>query len=221
MLLRRGFTLIELIVVIGVIGVLATVLYMNFSDANEKGRDAKRQNDLRNLQSAVELYKQKYGRYPAMGCSPGSDSLSGENDCSTYIAGLSPEFITRLPLDPKRGSSVGYAYVTNTNGNAYKLMVTNTVESEGVTYNHEFASCDRTIVPPPTGLTGPSRDMCGQPVSNLGNGAGSTPDQCQPDFSRFLRSYAVWGGYVPKTTSSNVFAASNGMLDLTQQVICR
>jgi len=213
----RGFTLIEILVVVAIIGILATIVYATFGGANAEGRDFKRQTDLRNLQTAIELFKQRNGRYPAMGCGTVSVTLSSENNCPNYIVGLAPEFISRLPYDPKRGTNAGYAYITNSNGNAYKMMVTGTVETEEVTMDHEFASCDRSVIQPPDGLTGPPRDMCGQVIFN-GN---STPTHCGVSDLRFQTSYAVWQGYVPKTTSSNIFAAPNGTLDLTQQVICR
>lgn len=219
MIFTRGFTLIELLIVIAVVGIMAGFLYTNFGAANAEGRDAKRQADLRNLQTAVELYKQRHGRYPAMGCTPGTDFLSSESDCPTYIAGLAPGFISRLPYDPRKGTAVGYAYVTNSNGNAYKLIVTGTVETETVTPEHEFASCDMSSIsyglPDFTG-TG-TRVMCEQVIFNGNN----PPTQCQSADPRFLRSYAVWGGYVPKTAGVTLQPGTGSLLDLTQQVICR
>jgi general secretion pathway protein G len=60
----RGLTLIEVLVVIAIIGILAAVISVNAVQSGKISRDAKRQADLRMLQSAVELYKNKEGRYP-------------------------------------------------------------------------------------------------------------------------------------------------------------
>lgn len=59
-----GFTLIELLVVISLIGIIATFLLANFNAARERGRDAQRKADLRNLQTALRLYYNDNGGYP-------------------------------------------------------------------------------------------------------------------------------------------------------------
>jgi len=188
---QRGFTLIELIVVVAIIGILASIVYANLGNTSAAGRDTKRKSDLRNIQTAIEAYKQKIGRYPAMGCSTGADGFSGEDDCSDFISGLAPEFISRLPHDPKRSTNVGYAYVTNSAGSVYKLMAMNTVESETVTYASEFKSCDTSVI-----------------CTTSGSGV------CSPSNSRYQKSYAVWGGYADGDTD---VAVKNS----TANIICK
>jgi type II secretory pathway pseudopilin PulG len=154
-------------VVVTIMAILAAIVYSNIGSASPKARDAERQADLRNLQLAIDQFKLKNGRYPAMGCAPGADQVSGENDCPAYIAGLSPEYITVMPKDARRGSAVGYAYVTNAGGTSYKVMARGTVESETVTSAHPMKSCDTT-------------DIC-----NYGCGTAALRDT----------SYALWGGF--------------------------
>ncbi|MDO8498064.1 MAG: type II secretion system protein [bacterium] len=55
---RKGFTLIEILVVIAIISGLSAVLLPNFMGARERGRDSQRKNDLKQIQNALELYKQ-------------------------------------------------------------------------------------------------------------------------------------------------------------------
>ena len=52
--LQKGFTLVELLVVMSIMAILAAVLLANMSSAAKRGRDAGRQADLRNLQNAIE-----------------------------------------------------------------------------------------------------------------------------------------------------------------------
>ncbi len=52
----RGFTLIELLVVIAIIGILSSVVLASLNGARKKGRDARRISDIKQLQTALELY---------------------------------------------------------------------------------------------------------------------------------------------------------------------
>lgn len=62
---KKGFTLIELLIVIAIIGVLATLLMVNFIGVRQRARDAQRKSDLRQIQSALEIYRSDQGSYPA------------------------------------------------------------------------------------------------------------------------------------------------------------
>jgi prepilin-type N-terminal cleavage/methylation domain-containing protein len=53
---KRGFTLIELLVVIAIIGVLAGIVLVSLNTARARGRDAKRISDVKQIQTALELF---------------------------------------------------------------------------------------------------------------------------------------------------------------------
>ena len=190
-LIARGFTLVELMVTVSIIGILAAIVYANVGAASPKARDAERQADIRNIQTAVEQYKQKNGRYPAMGCTPGSDQISSESDCANYVASLAPEFITVLPKDTRRGTGEGYAYVTNSDGTSYKVLALGTVESEAVTASHPFKRCE-----------------------NSGVGICSNSGVCSPSNSEYQTTYAVWGGFADGANDTEV-------KNNTADVICK
>lgn len=145
----RGFSLIELLIVISIIAILATIVIAGVGNSRAESRDVQRQADLRNVQVALEAYKVQYGRYPA-GCN-GANQWSGQfgsdYECSggerEYIIGhddiavddrpfaFAPAFIKHLPTDPLPVSGPqGYVYRTNAEGSVYKFMAYRTVEAD-------------------------------------------------------------------------------------------
>ncbi len=62
--INRGFTLIELLVVIAIIGLLSTLSVVALNSAREKARNARRVSDVKQVQTALELYFNDVGRYP-------------------------------------------------------------------------------------------------------------------------------------------------------------
>ncbi|MBU6431462.1 type II secretion system GspH family protein [Patescibacteria group bacterium] len=106
---ERGFTLIELLVVIAIIGILSSVVLASLNTARTKARDAKRISEVRQIQTALALYYDKYGQYPGSGeCGatvPNSswsnsvECLSGGRWLRDSATNLSA-FIASDPIDP-------------------------------------------------------------------------------------------------------------------------
>ena len=79
---KRGFTLIELLVVIAIIGILATLAVVSLQNARKNARDAKRIADVRQMQTALELYFNDWQEYPASS----SITTSISSGTSVYMA---------------------------------------------------------------------------------------------------------------------------------------
>lgn len=121
---QKGFTLIELLVVIAIIGVLASVVLASLNSARSKARDAKRRQDMKQLQLALEFYRDKYGYYPPIvGGKQNSCYSSGVNSDipGSWSSSLQPlvtdGFIPSLPVDPLNNGVLGvnpkYCYIYN------------------------------------------------------------------------------------------------------------
>ncbi|OGF87208.1 hypothetical protein A3B19_03155 [Candidatus Giovannonibacteria bacterium RIFCSPLOWO2_01_FULL_46_32] len=94
---KRGFTIIELLVVLGIIGLMAAIAMVLFSPAATKGRDARREEDIKSIQSALNLYINQKGTYPV--CLQ-ETAIDGSNDCLSSLL-LSEGAIKVMPFDPK------------------------------------------------------------------------------------------------------------------------
>lgn len=77
--MKKGFSLIELLVVIGIIATLVALSLPNFVGARERARDAKRKAEMAQLRTALRLYYNDYAQYPA--------AYSGGIGRLNYIAG--------------------------------------------------------------------------------------------------------------------------------------
>ncbi len=61
----KAFSLIELLTVVAIISILATLGISSYTSAVKKGRDAKQKSDIHNIQQALLLYRADMGNYPA------------------------------------------------------------------------------------------------------------------------------------------------------------
>jgi general secretion pathway protein G len=111
---EKGFTLLELLIVIVIIGILALLIIPNISSAPKKARDTQRKTDLRAAQKALEEYYVSNQAYPI---------VASPTDTATALAPLStgsaPPLKT-IPVDPKNVSPYTYLY-TSTDGQTYTL----------------------------------------------------------------------------------------------------
>lgn len=92
-ILSQGFTLMELLIVIAVIGILISVATASYSSAQKKARDSRRQSDMKAMQNALEQYYADNSQYPAAStpCNLGATSAN-------YLP-------AGLPADPKPSQS--------------------------------------------------------------------------------------------------------------------
>ncbi len=94
---KKGFTLIELMVVISIIGILSVMGYASYTQVQKIARDGKRIADIQEIQKALEQYfATNANAYPA--------SLTSINNTNYFPNGTSP-------IDPTNGAPYTYSYV--------------------------------------------------------------------------------------------------------------
>ena len=124
----KGFSILELMVVVAIIGILATIAVQKWREYQSKTRDNIRKTTLLQLSKALEVYYIKHKAYPNTGsvwsgyCS--QDGSKGFTGADGYIPGLAPMYINILPRDPlaNGGNCVNAGYIYKSNGVGYKLV---------------------------------------------------------------------------------------------------
>lgn len=120
---KKGFTLIELLVVLAIIALLSTLAVVALGSARQKANDAKRLSDIKQIQTALELYytdKNAYPVTPATGIALGTGSAVCLGIGGFGGNGCADPYMAQIPQDP---SATGYLY-TSANGTSYTLSTT-------------------------------------------------------------------------------------------------
>lgn len=125
---RSAFTLVELLVVVAIIGILATIVLVGLGAARIRARDTRRVSDLRQLQTALQLYADAHG-----------------GDFPTALTDLVNEaFLTGVPKDPLGASDYAYAFEPAVNPSFFHLGAS--LEENGSLLNND-RDCNSTADP--------------------------------------------------------------------------
>lgn len=122
---KRGFTLVELMIVITVIAILATIAVVSFTRVQKQARDTKRKAEIKSLQTALQAYFTEKQHYPNTApVTPGTAQVA-----SVALTGLAPDYIPSIPTGPLGAASTvvppntDYIFVTDSTGFTYGLCV--------------------------------------------------------------------------------------------------
>jgi prepilin-type N-terminal cleavage/methylation domain-containing protein len=133
-----GFTIVELLIVIVVIGILATIASVAYTGISAKARDSVRQQDIRQVQKLIELYYAQNGEYPKTADSitvQSATTVRTDANCTvgTKQADWVPGLDVKLPQSRSnngkgRSGQVG-CYMYASDGQKYVISAWNNIES--------------------------------------------------------------------------------------------
>lgn len=115
---RKGFTLIEILIVVAIIAILASIVLVGLGPTQQSGRDARRLSDLHEIQNALELYYNKCGYYPGT-ISSGACASGAPTAWSDLSSALQSVSGGTIPVDPS--SNRGYGYNVASDNSTYVI----------------------------------------------------------------------------------------------------
>ena len=134
---QQGFTIVELLIVIVVIGILAALVITTYSGIQQKGRNTERTTDLKAVQGQLEAYYASNGRYPTT-TDLGSTSASNLTFIKASMKGLDPDALR----DPK-GAANDFSLAATATVNKYAYAPD---DGTGAACNNTTTDCAKYVL---------------------------------------------------------------------------
>ena len=116
---QKGFTIVELLIVIVVIGILAAITIVAYNGIQARAQHANTVSDIKSMQKILEIYKADKGSYPSTGAAAPWNYSSNN---PAYIPDVVPSFTNQLPQVRNGTLSTSNCYIYRSDGTHYKLL---------------------------------------------------------------------------------------------------
>ena len=124
-IIRRGFTLIEILIVVVILGILAAIVVPQFTNAADEANDAAVRSQLQTLRGQIELYYAQNAAYPALLTSDWDDMIDGD-----YLMGAPINTLTNSST-VKAAAAAGVGWVWAEKSGPSTAMVLTAVAADG------------------------------------------------------------------------------------------
>ena len=154
----RGFTLMEILIAMTIMGILASVGYAAYSVSLQKSRDGARKSDLSQVARALEAYNNDFGVYPPSCSGRVAGCVDGTQSCIWGGAFASDDkiYMSQLPLESKSGWT--YVYLVADDRRSYQLFAR--IENEQDPHWIEYTtSCTSQALPCTYGVSSANVDL--------------------------------------------------------------
>ena len=135
---RRGYTLIELLIVVAIIGIIAAIAIPNLLSAIDKSKQKRSVADIRNIATGVETYLVDNSHYPI------ATSMATISSLNPVSLGIQPNYLKVCPTRDGWGGSYRYGSDSAGTGSDYTISSygkDGAVSASSVGVTHDF-DCD-------------------------------------------------------------------------------
>jgi len=112
---RRGFTLVELLVVIVVLAVLAAIVLPKFMDSSTRSKESSLKTDLKLIRNAVSVFQADIGKYPGSLADLAETDKTKVKDKDGNVVSATDwhgPYLETVPTDPVSGNAFSYTAAT-------------------------------------------------------------------------------------------------------------
>lgn len=120
---RNGFTLVEILIVVVILGILAAIVIPAFGDAGKEAKSSAMSSNLQKIRLQLELYRNRHnGHYPCSASSTASfaEALTGKTDINGNVGTVYGPYVESIPVNSFNGKGTvrigGAAAGANTDG---------------------------------------------------------------------------------------------------------
>lgn len=171
----KGFTLIELMIVVAIIGILAAIAIPNFLRFQLKSKSSEGKVNVAAIRTAEESYNAEFGRYVAAAGSPALTAVTSSKVVFADTGGTTTSSFSELGWAPEGNVFFSYAVSTATSPSLYSISASADIDGNGTDQSWGYIKALGTG----TGIAAPVA-ACGATGTGAGTNQTNTVGPCQP-----------------------------------------